>query len=213
MKRQLGAGSGGPERGAGRKCSAAFVAGFAALALLFEAPDADGFAEEEHEDDGGHEDAGVEGRLHNAERNEEGGGEGGGLTGADEQGCEYGEGDGKDGGPDAGKGHTGSGDGADVPGVRRPQGEVSGADSCEMAGEDAIGTGAAAVRGLDKLVGGGAEAGKDEGLVAGPTGKGRDEDEEGFAERGDEEVAFLHRMNGMRAARGRRRIVRAGVAC
>jgi hypothetical protein len=49
--------------------------------------------------------------------------------------------------------------------------------------------------------------------VAGPTGKSRDEDEEGFAEGGDEEVAFLHRMNGMRAGRWRRRMVRAGVAC
>lgn len=184
--------------GTGDWRSAAFVAGFAALFLFVEAPAAQGFAAEDHEDDGGHDDGDFAGGLHNAGGDEESGGDGGGLAGAEQEGSEDGDG-GRDGsGPDAQIRNAGGGDGMDTPGVSSEDRKPGGGNAGEVADEDAVGTGAAAVRGLDELVGGGAEAGKDEGLAGQPSGERGDEDEESFTSRSYEEIAFVHRpSNGM----------------
>lgn len=175
------------------------------LALLPKAKDTQRLAEENHEENGPEDDGGVHGLLQDAGGDEQSGGEGGRLAGFQQQSEEDRERGGEHDGPDAQPGNAGAGDAGHIPCAGGGEGGEAGADGDEVAHENAVRAGAAALRHLDELIGGGAEAGEDEGLAAEPSGQGGDDEKKGFTQGSDHEIFFVRLRHPAGQMSGRRR--------
>jgi len=158
------------------------------LFLMAEAPEADGFSEQDHENDAAHEDGRIARRLHDAEGDEQRGGEGSGLAGMEEKIDEDGEAHGGNGCPNAVEGDAGGGYRQRVPAASNVEGAESGRDPHEVANENAVGLCAAPVGGFDELVGGGAEAGEDQGLMEDPADRRGHQEQERLAQRRNQQI-------------------------